>query len=58
MSGLGGKLRWALSLLYIHGILSEAEKDRARRRLAKWLAENEPGELLPSDPDPKKRIYR
>lgn len=37
---LSEKLSDAISLLVIHGIISDGERDKARKRLDKWAAGN------------------
>lgn len=37
---LAEKFQDAISLLVIHGIISDGERDKARKRLDKWAIEN------------------
>ncbi|MDO8357249.1 MAG: hypothetical protein Q7U76_12735 [Nitrospirota bacterium] len=37
---LSEKLSDAISMLIIHGIITDGERDKARKRLDKWAAEN------------------
>lgn len=37
---LAEKFQDAISLLVIHGIITDGERDKARKRLDKWAVEN------------------